>query len=48
MSDIKLLMRIYKLEEHINNLLNILQEKKIFNSRDVDRVKKQIKDEQKD
>jgi hypothetical protein len=48
MSDIKLLMRIHKLEERINNLLNILQEKKIFNSRDVDRVKKQIKDEQKD
>ena len=48
MSDIKLLMKIHKLEERIDNLLNILQEKKIFNSRDVDRIKKQIKDEQKD
>lgn len=47
MDDIKLLMIIHRLEEHINNLLNILQEKKIFNSRDVDRVKKKIKDEQK-
>lgn len=48
MSDIKLLMRIHRLEEHINRLLNILQEKKIFNTRDVDRIKKQIKNEQKD
>lgn len=48
MDDIKILMIIHKLEERMDNLLNILQEKKIFNSRDVDRVKKQIKDEQKD
>lgn len=48
MDDIKILMIIHKLEERMDNLLNILQEKKIFNSRDVDRVKKQLKDEQKD